>query len=159
MTSEALAILGLIGTFIVPFIVLYIERKDEQKLLIKINGDRKKAIEGTWQGTYIDATDNNSPTSMEIEFKVGKKKISGVATYFDIKVQKNRILSVEGGFRNDRFLILTYSNAEILQFGTMILELKPTNDKLIGNYLGFGHNRERIVLGNLSLEKKVSGNN
>lgn len=157
MNADTIAILGVAGTFIVPFIVLFLEKYAGNKIYIRINSNRKKRLEGKWTGIYTGLPGdkvNTTESTFELTFRVGRRKIIGKGVVRGEKFNdSNNRLYFEGGFRNDRFLILNYDNHEVLQFGTMIFELKPTNDKLAGKLVGFGHHSETIVLGDIILQK------
>jgi hypothetical protein len=157
--SQFYAISGLIGTFVVPFIVLYLERRSENRAFINISGDRKLILQGKWVGTYIgiqESTFNNLERKVEANLIINKKKVTGNAIIINSDGIEPLDIKLEGGFRNDRFLMINYSNPDRLQFGTMILELKSSNDKLIGNFMGYGHNSEKIVHGNINFKKVKS---
>lgn len=159
MNTDIIAILGVAGTFIVPFIVLLIERRGDDKIYVNITKSRKANIEGKWSGRFIGAPGdkiNANETIFEVNLRVGKKRVNGELNIIGEHFKGQNKITVGGGFRNDRFLILNYNSYNLLQFGTIVLELKPTNDKLIGKLVGFGHISETTVSGGVFLEKLKS---
>jgi hypothetical protein len=150
MDSESLKILisgisttvGLIGGTVLK---TYIENKS----LFNLSKGRKKKLNGNWVGHFTQNKDSFS--DFNIDLKVGRKKISGTGT---IGFNKGKV-SLYGGYRNDRFLKLDYQNIdnEIIQFGTIILELSPDNESLNGEFLGYGPKAKKIVAGNIEMKK------
>jgi hypothetical protein len=151
-SSDIIAIIGVAGTIIVPFVVLFLDKQKQNSIYVQLDSNRMKKIEGNWSGTFLGHdTLNTGERRMNLSLKVKRKEITGEAflKVFDVSHQ----LNLKGGFRNDRFLILGYDNSQVVQFGTMILELKSSNDKLVGKLVGFGHLSETTLFGELLFQK------
>jgi hypothetical protein len=124
--------------------------------LLKVdNGKgRMEKIEGKWSGFFWGCNElNKGERVMDLTLKLNSTEITGEVLIEVFGVSQK--LNLKGSFRNDRFLILNYDNLQVVQFGTMILELKSTNDKLVGNLVGFGYLSESIITGELSFQKVV----
>jgi hypothetical protein len=133
-----------------------IERSDVLKIdrYFKIDSgkERKEKIEGNWSGFFLGSNEfNKDKRVMDLTLKWNHTEITGEAFLEVFGVSQK--LNLKGVFRNDRFLILGYDNLQVVQFGTMILELKSTNDKLMGKLVGFGYISESIISGELSFQK------
>lgn len=149
--NTAITVLGLMGTFIVPFIVVLFQKYYENKDYKRINNERRKTLSGNWKGIFIGEPaegSNSQEQDISGEIIAKNRKVKGEFKYNDHHI------FCEGGFRNDRFLVLVYNNKTKLQFGAIILELKPTNEELLGKFMGFGHLSEKLVFGKVSLKKE-----
>jgi hypothetical protein len=150
--SDTIAILGVVGTFTVPFVVLFFDKQKQNSIYVKLDSTRREKIEGNWSGKFLGHDIlNKEERRLDLNLKVKRREITGEAF---IKVSEVlHTLNLKGGFRNDRFLILGYDNSQVVQFGTMVLELKSTNDKLIGKLVGFGHLSETTISGEVLFQK------
>lgn len=157
-TSTLITVISTVITIISILIATY-QVYQNSKDYINFSSKRRKAIEGKWAGTY---SQNNkiSDTHVEGEFavdlKIRGKRVIGI---IDVKTPslsvEDRILIVEGGFRDERFLSLSYKNkqGEIMQFGYMMFELSPNGKNLKGKFLGFGPESEQVISGDTILKK------
>ncbi len=88
-----------------------------------------------------------------MEIEANQKKVFGEGrSYQNNAVHK---FSFTGAFKNERFLKLEYQNKDsnVVNFGTIILELSSTGKSLNGRYVGHGHINERILDGEILVDK------
>lgn len=67
-----------------------------------------------------------------------------------------KCMDIQGEVLRNQFLVLTYTlkdYPETIQFGRVILELKPDGRRLEGRFLGFSPINERIVGGTVHVER------
>lgn len=129
-------------------------------LLIK--GQRKKGLPGKWHGTFHQPVGPyNEPINgvIRLDLRLGIRKVLGSGS-FSAEVKPGREeftdIDVTGGFRGDRFLLLTYENTQVDKnhFGTFLLEYSSNGDKLTGEFLGWGVHEDKPVHGTLSLARR-----
>lgn len=63
-------------------------------------------------------------------------------------------VDAKGGFITDDLLRFTYnSKGPIKNFGSVILELSPNNERMEGLIIGFGSEQKALISGRVSLRK------
>jgi hypothetical protein len=117
---------------------------------VLVTESRRRQLEGRWSGKALQA--ETGSYEFDIILQAGRKKISGSGT---LKGPRRMYILFEGGYRNDRFLELMYRNEkdEVIQFGTLIFELHPESSKLKGRFVGYGPLSEKLVSGEVEMEK------
>jgi hypothetical protein len=91
-----------------------------------------------------------------MNLNVEDKTITGQIIVDDtIFTKTKRYFSCKGGFYENRFLQLEYSNDDPkkIQFGVYILELLPNADSLNGKFAGYGSTTQKIVIGDIFFSK------
>ncbi len=135
----------------------------------KITRSRKKyfrsdllpAVLGKWAGNANqEFTTMGFPINAEVfvEFSSQDSRITGNGVYlFNLpggrSVEENYLFM--GGFFNDRYLRLEYESHDPfrLQFGSVMLELAPNGNELIGRFQGFGVESRTIISGTVLLKR------
>lgn len=157
------AIISGIFVIVAP-ILAYIFTKhyeNKDKDFLTISQSRKIALDGSWNGKVFQAEWlNGQPINypFTITLDVSKKEIKGTGIVH-FPMSKTEIhsfnISLKGGFLHDRFLKLDYKNTNqaAMQFGSLILNLSSDGKKLTGRFLGYGSKTEKLVFGELKLEK------
>jgi hypothetical protein len=119
-----------------------------------IPNDRRKKLEGDWLGTVSQI--DQDPYQVSMHLSVRQKQVKGTGI-LQGKGEDQEPLSMifQGGFSKDQFLKLEYRNKDnqTVQFGTLILTLSGRNSCLEGQFLGYGPITEKLVHGELRLEK------
>lgn len=150
---DFLTIFGLVGTFLVPFVVVFVERYLAEKDYKPISAIKNRAVSGQWKGFAMQAGEKRP---ISVNFRVKRRKVLGSGTIFHANSEDARYQIVfEGGFKNEFYLSLNYNNIdnEIIQFGVAILRVSANRKKITGESVGFGHESENIVHGIIELEK------
>ena len=157
--SELFALLGVIGTFVVPIVAIYLQKENDRKSLIVLSESRRIALKGDWEGVFkVIYSVNEEYIHQPFKMKLfpGRKLIKGTVEFKSIYSQdRDELVNfiLIGGFRYDRFLVLDYNNKKRIQFGTLLLELSPSNIKLHGRLVGFGALSEKILFGEVEIQK------
>ncbi|SEH06301.1 Uncharacterised protein [Candidatus Venteria ishoeyi] len=91
---------------------------------------------------------------------MSKKEVIGTGEVdFPVSEVENHAfnISLTGGFLHERFLKLDYKNTNLaaVQFGSSLLTLSSDGTKLNGRFLGYGAKTERLVFGEIKLQKKT----
>jgi hypothetical protein len=154
MSPEIIAaLIGGAGTIFAPVITVLAKNIYDRRIWGIVKG-RRKAIIGTWVGS-ISQTIDNIPTSynLEITFTADKKIVKGDASFISPSTGKTIKLKFIGGFLYERFIKFDYHNPDelIIQFGNAILDLSSDGKTLIGKFVGFGSNTNKIVTGEVKL--------
>lgn len=164
-TTETITAAIIAGIFaIIAPILTYIFTKfyDNRDLLV-ISQNRKAALNGAWHGKIFQAEGiRGQPVQypFNIDLSVNKKEVHGIGKVnFPISKTETHVFNVSllGGFLHDRFLKLDYKNTNPaeMQFGSLILNLSSDGKKLSGRFLGYGAKTEKLVFGELTLEKRT----
>jgi hypothetical protein len=146
------------GSLATHFVSRFLEQRD----LPSISKDRRIALNGRWQGVYHqDVGPSGGPTdyAMKADFTAKKKAIMA-------KIEM--VLSFEGttyhiaydgkgSYVDNRFIKMEYESADpgVMQFGFMILEYSTLGYTLTGRFVAFGAITERLVSGNINLQKII----
>ncbi len=128
----------------------YIDTKD----FLFLGKTRKRALKGKWRG--IVEQDNMNKYDIELIIKPGFKRVNITGTILNKEVKKGADNFIfKGAFKNERFLMLGYENADggILQFGSMLLEFLPDSEHMQGRFVGYGYKSMQIIHGTLEIEK------
>ena len=125
-----------------------------------ISGQRRKQLEGSWQGTTSQKRGpEGDPIEVELflEIKLSWRRIKTEAL---VRGGGTEIKTVgSGGFLWGDYFQVNYrgSNAAIINFGTLILRLHSHGRGLSGRLLGYGSESEDLVYGKVALRKVTSG--
>ena len=152
MDSEILnSIIGAVGIIIGTIGAVIVKTFVENRFLSKVSKNRKGNLQNRWKGQVTQADSDNF--EFEMTLQVRRRKISGTGI---IRGVPDKLVVLEGGYRNDRFLKMDYHNQNkgIIQFGSFIFELSANNSELNGEFLGFGPNTQKIISGKVSLTKQ-----
>ncbi|MEM6359651.1 MAG: hypothetical protein AAF731_06145 [Bacteroidota bacterium] len=129
------------------------------------NFRKRKLLEkftGKWKGDLHQKAEKgqeNLPQQIAITMKRNKNKVKGKLT-FVIENNSSGYLTefnITGSIKHDRFLDLEYQNEDLnkLSFGSMVLEINPTNNELNGKLIGFGAKSKKIINGNIKVTRNV----
>lgn len=144
-----------------PLITFAATKMYETRLLAPISRARQRALRGEWKGEMTQSAVLDGGIvrgSLQAGLSPGRKKLTGTAT---LVVRVGGIehiipLVLDGGFYDGgHFLRLDYRNKDDAkyQFGALVLQLDALAGKLTGGYVGYGSLHERVVRGDVSLEK------
>ncbi len=116
-----------------------------------------EAVSGKWKGEITQAL-NGVEVSMVVllDFKVTSLGIiTGMARIPKSPTGEIIEMNLNGAFYSERFLKVSYNNVNtaVVQFGTFIFKLSGNALTLKGNFVGYGHLNENIILGKASFEK------
>lgn len=114
----------------------------------------RKSIVGEWRGEYKQTEDGKEEAySLTLLLKAGRKTITGTGTY--ISGGQSTQLEIQGGFVDNRRLVLNYKNSDQakLQHGEIILSLSNDAKKLDGGFVGLGVVTNKIGSGSVHLTK------
>lgn len=158
--NQTITILSVIITVLSIMVAIY-QIMEGRRGFLSLQQARKKNIEGTWEGTFkqdnlIDDQELNG--KMSIDLKVKGKRIVGYGKYggkFGNQSSYQEEIQLKGGFKQDRFLVLDYTNrkAEKTHFGHYILELSPDGDSLNGKLVAYGNKSKAVIGANIFLTK------
>jgi hypothetical protein len=125
-------------------------------------GDRRRALHGRWRGSFVqNMPGGRGEASLVLDIKAGLRIITGDVAYDGSAEiggtvhQMQGAFTVRGGFIHDRFLKLDYrqKDRDVVQFGSVVLDLHPDGRTLTGKGVGFGSKTRMIVAVEISLEK------
>ena len=156
MDSTVLA--GLIGgvcTITAVIITPIFQRYFETRVFYPISADRCKILEGVWKGTVNQELNGAifRNFDVDLDLAVTGRKITGSGV---INAGQLYYVSLDGSFRNDRFLKMDYHNRDlnILQFGSFIFHLSDDSAELTGKFVGYGHISKTVFYGSCRFTKK-----
>jgi hypothetical protein len=133
-----------------PLALKYSETKD----WVSIPRDRRNALQGKWSGDVVqylaDATIRKF--TVEITLVIKGKRINGIGIIIADKLYH---VTLDGSFRNDKFLKMDYQNKDpnIVQFGSFVFHLDDEPKDLVGRFVGYGHIAKAIIYGTCELKK------
>jgi hypothetical protein len=147
-------------TIVAPIITFIATKAYQNRFLLTISPDRRRAIEGTWKGIAKQAygpTPEPFEAQVTLDLSTGRTRIKGTGHFvtrfgtddFDWEFR------LTGGFLHDRFLRFNYNTVSrnVVQFGSIILQLHANSKRLTGLYQGYGVISENLVHGTLELRK------
>jgi len=126
-------------------------------------GDRVEKILGRWTGDALqDEGPAAKPFPAKVEFTFAVEPPTSVTGQGSFRGhldrrEVNTQFRFHGGFLYAQFLRFEYDPVETgtVQFGSIVLKLSSTGNKLTGRFHGYGATSERIVHGTLDLNKVV----
>ncbi len=151
--------LKLAGIVISAYVGAHVRKRWEQRDLLPISADRRRALLGTWEGSFDqEGGPDGAPLTGRVEIELNQqsgKALTGTAR-FEATIEDKPLpsaIAIQGGYRNDRFLTLAYTNRDsaTVHFGSIILELSADGKRLAGRFLGYGFMSQRLVHGTLKL--------
>jgi len=151
-------IITIVSTIITAFSIgiAAFQINSEKKYFILMGHQRRKVLTGKWAGTYIqdnkmDGISLNGTVQMILV--AGRKVIDG-KVFIESGLGQQLEFGVNGGFKFERFLALSYNNKlqHVAQFGFFLLELSPDATVLEGRILGFGPQSRKIVVAKIRLK-------
>ena len=157
MDSTIIAgILGATSTIVAIILTPIAQQYFESKIFFPISKDRRKCLEGDWQGIVrqaVSVTEFN-PINCMLNFKIKGRKVIGTGI-ITIKPDEMYRVSLNGSFRNDRFLKMDYQNddSNVLQFGSFIFHLSDDSKELDGRFVGYGFKSKSIIHGTCLFRK------
>lgn len=117
----------------------------------------RRGIHGTWSGQVSQSVGGDFiPFPIRLHLRATWRATVG---HGDLTTKSaTGSFQIKGGLFSDQFLKLEYwsSDRTKLQFGTMILRLAATGDKLEGQFVGFWPSSNSFVDGKIALEKVQS---
>jgi hypothetical protein len=121
---------------------------------------RLSALTGTWKGEAQQAfgpTGDPFTAKLFITFDDRTPRVRGSGRFRVIFEGQEEDYGIElvGGFLLDSFLRLEYNSVEpnMVQFGSIILELEPDGKTLNGRYHRYGIKTKKIIFGLICLKK------
>lgn len=153
MDSEIIAA-SILGTATVVAAVLPLLR--ENLKWAPISAKRRKLVCGSWRGvTHQAVGPDGSPMDVEIitEISTSWRRLK---THTRIRGGGIELKSTaRGGFVWGDYLVATYKNINpnLVNFGTVLLRLHADGRHLSGRMIGYGTKSERIIHGEMELEK------
>ena len=113
---------------------------------------RQVALNGLWQGRLVQ---RNFDQQIEIRLVAKSRSIKGrMKIIRDLEDGERHVeCEVSGRFYFDHYLKLDYNNTNpsIMQFGSIVLRLRPDGKELEGKYSGYGAFAQAIVSGDMRL--------
>jgi hypothetical protein len=150
-------IVGIIGgicTIAAAIITPLVQTYFETRIFFPISNDRRKILQGIWKGTVNqNLSDGTFKTfTVDLDLNIKGKKIQGTGI---INAEELFYVSLDGSFRNDRFLKMDYQNKnlKILQFGSFVFHLSDDSRELVGKFVGYGHLSKAIIYGSCQFNK------
>lgn len=159
--STIVGIIGVFATIFSPIVAILVASWLKNKDFKRINNNRKNTLEGTWVGSGMQEVgldgEKNFPMKISGSFLVSRKEVVGnIEIIYDIDDKKVVTKMIfKGGFFYDRYLQFQYknNNSDIIQFGSVLLELNSSGTRLDGRFLGYGAYTENLVYGQIQLCK------
>ncbi|MEL6554070.1 MAG: hypothetical protein AAFQ63_11490 [Cyanobacteria bacterium J06621_11] len=155
------AVIGGVCTVVGPVTVFLVTRHVDNRDKNIMPLGRRAVMTGQWHGTTTPESGNYSSIELSVILRAiaNRKTIKGefrvqYPDYENSPAQADEF-SFQGGFLHDRFLQLDYiSKAEgRIQFGSIILELSPSGEALVGRYVGYGAFSKQVVAGRVELKR------
>jgi hypothetical protein len=130
--------------------------KEEWKYRLPSRSFRRN-IHGNWSG-QVTGSFKDKPFAFPINLHL---RPSWRATIGDGELTANAIagsFKIKGGLFSREFLKLEYwsMDAGRTQFGTIVLRLTPSGNRLSGRFVGYGAFSETVVDGQITLDKRES---
>jgi hypothetical protein len=155
---DSTLIAGIIGgvSTITAVVIPIAQKHFETKTLFPISTDRRNILQGKWTGTVNQHIDKNTfnTISVELNIKINikQRKIYGTGIINALQIYH---VSLDGSFRNDRFLKMDYQNIDssIVQFGSFVFHLSDDSKQLKGRFVGYGHISKDIISGSCQFNK------
>jgi hypothetical protein len=136
-------------------ITIFVKKNLDNKPLVSVPQRRRESVKGDWIGTVTpDPSLNQSPFDISIEFNTVSIQLEGKISY--VSTTDHRVnLQFKGSFYDRDYLRLEYKNADqaAIQFGVLILKLSADATQIHGNYVGYGVEKQDIVLGQVVLHR------
>lgn len=136
----------------------YLAKRVREKSFDRLSGSRKAALAGHWEGSI---TQSGRRSRLDVDFVTTGKRIQGAGRLVSaMRPDAPTIrLTLDGGFRQDLFLLVQYENAIAahVQFGVALFRLSSDAETLAGHYVGYGPYTEAVVWGDVALQKKGTG--
>jgi hypothetical protein len=152
--SAPVLLLILIVAIVTPVLALALQRYLESRRWQRIEGARV-AVLGSWEGIFRQHF-LGKPTQVPIKFTFsgGPRRVTGHGHY-ELESRGRISLQVHGGFVSGGKLKVEYVNTDpqVLQCGTIFMELNGTGDVLEGFFAGFGLANSSPLDGSIRLQK------
>jgi hypothetical protein len=150
------ALIGGACTLSAPIVALMVKSWLGRRSFRPLAPSRRQAIQGVWRGNTVQEkgpTGEAAEVDLLLTLRAFRNVVKGHARVRWKSVEER--VALEGGFRSDSFLLLTYNStsAITLNFGTLLLRLSANGDRLHGRMLGFGSESETIVHGCTELQR------
>ncbi len=148
------ALIGAGATVAAPLVGIAAQMLYERRNYTTAPGERATSVNGVWSGRIVQP---NFDQRVEIELRAKFRVIKGKLRIFGSP--GSRLTHVEanlsGGFYYGSYLKLDYKNIDpnIMQFGSITLELDQESRVMEGKYSGYGAFARKIVSGDIALTR------
>lgn len=123
-----------------------------------VEKNRANRVKGTWQGqVFQELGPNGEPVTYAIDLKLDIIKEHEIKGSISMANEFTGLiyLNIINGIFYDHIMQFNYYSKDpsIIHFGTIIMLVNGTGEKMEGNFLGYGAYSNKIVQGRLSLNK------
>ena len=154
--STAIILAAVITGIVSPIISFKVKDFLDSRSYPKADKIRINCLNGTWVGKFKQYISENEYKEIEInaELKRRMRKVSGKATYDFLDGKATKLSLYDGLFDGSILKIQYVGNLGVFHKGSIILEMNPNGDKLIGKFIGYSPNYKMIINGDINMVKK-----